>query len=233
MQQIEHKVSKLFILMFVLVMLSFMEITFASADQIFQANQPVDLKIQCIINGTYCSAVSVCNITVAYPNNTLLISNRLMTNNISFYNYTLPDTSVLGNYKCSVTCCDGGFCGTSYSGDYIDISTGNCDFTLTPTGGDRVNSIGTFTILLIVSLIVLIFGVIMSNEYIGFVGSALMLVTGVYSMIYGLGNLSNFYTQAVSYILLGIGTLFFIAAGYSAIEGAGLFNRAGAQDDVF
>jgi hypothetical protein len=115
--------KKVILLMAVILIAVFLLPSF-SASQIFKQENNVDLKIQCIINGTYCSSGAFCNLTVQYPNGSLLISNKKMTNQNSFYNYTLPTTSTIGTYLCSTTCCDGGLCGTG----------NDCDFILTPSG---------------------------------------------------------------------------------------------------
>jgi predicted outer membrane lipoprotein len=112
----------------VTLILSFTMLLFVQSaqaqEQIFKQNDIIDIKIQCIINGTFCSAGAGCNITLNYPNNTILLNNAPMTNANSYYNYTLNDSSVLGDYPCSVTCCDVGYCGTNQ----------DCSFSITPSG---------------------------------------------------------------------------------------------------
>ena len=98
-------------------------VSLISAQQNFKQNNIIDLKVQCIINGSYCSTNAKCNITVLSPNNTLLLNNQKLTNQYSYYNYTSSLFTDVGNYKCSSTCCDIGFCGTE-----------PCDFTITPSG---------------------------------------------------------------------------------------------------
>lgn len=124
-----NKISKLWLLMMCLVLISFTELTFVNAEQTFQQDIATNFKIQCIINGTYCTASAICNLTIQYPNATILVNNAQMLNQISFYNYTLNNLSALGKYTCSATCCDSGFCGTN-----------DCSFSITPSGDS--NSLG-------------------------------------------------------------------------------------------
>lgn len=111
---------------FMLVSIIFIIFLYSSVygQSIFKQNNIIDLKVQCILNGTFCSGSAACNLTLNYPNNSIYINNQPMTNQISFYNYTLGDSSVLGNYPCSATCCDGIYCGTNQ----------DCSFEITPSG---------------------------------------------------------------------------------------------------
>lgn len=91
-----------------------------------QQNQQIDLKEPCFNNGTYCSSSGTCNITIWRPNNAgILVNNKLMTNQVSFHNYTLntTQTSSIGEYQTSISCCDIGLCG-------YDTYT----FKITPSG---------------------------------------------------------------------------------------------------
>lgn len=217
----DKTISKLFALYIFLIMITAMEITFVSATQTFKQGDNIDLKLQCIINGTYCSAAAFCNVTISYPNATLLINNKQMTNQISFYNYTLPSSTSLGPYLCSATCCDAGRCGTGT----------DCDFVITPTGGDRINSLGIFIILILASIAVLGMALAFQNGYVGFIAGCLFLVTGVYVMIYGLGNLSDTWTQSVSYVILGMGLIFCVSAGIQIIGDTGFGISPNGDDD--
>ena len=118
--------------------------------QTFKQYDNTDLKIQCIINGSYCSSTAICNLTVLYPNSTILINNKLMQNQISFYNYTLPNTAFIGNYLCSTTCCDGVQCGTDNS----------CSYSINGIGSELTSAQSILYIVLLFGLfIVLIFTV--------------------------------------------------------------------------
>ena len=185
------------ILILALVLLS---ITFISAQQTFQQNMPVDLKIQCIINGTYCSNLATCNVSIQYPNASLLLNNKQMTNQISFYNYTLPSTSVLGEYSCSATCCDSGLCGTN-----------DCNYILTPTGDS--NNLGFYIMLTIVIVGILLFGVFTKNIPITLIGGMISMAWGVYIAINGFDIFKNFGTQILSVGIIALGAVWIGIAG--------------------
>lgn len=73
-----------------------------------------------------------------------------MTNQISFYNYTILNSAMLGTYKCSATCCDAGYCGTNSAQD--------CDYIITPSGTElSVGQSILYTIGLILAVIIFCF----------------------------------------------------------------------------
>ena len=78
-------------------------------DAVFKVNEVADLKIPCINNDTYCSAVAICNITIINPDGSTFVEDAVMTNSGSYFNYTLneSDTSVVGVYRTQITCFDG------------------------------------------------------------------------------------------------------------------------------
>jgi hypothetical protein len=75
----------------------------------YPQNQTADLKLPCWNNNTYCSSGAKCNITIAYGNDSLLVTNLGMTNTNGIFNYTLTpaQTSIKGIYKEYVICSDG------------------------------------------------------------------------------------------------------------------------------
>lgn len=97
-----------------------------------------------------------------------------------------------------------GACNSSAYGGYIQQN-----FTVTTTG-----DIFLFLILVGVGLLLLVFAVLMGNEYLGFAAGVLFIVAGIYGMVYGVGGFSDLYSQAISFTLIGVGLLFEIAAGY-------------------
>ena len=123
MKQEIYKRLKVLYLLIVLVTTLCLLVTNINAEQTFSQNTSIDLKVQCIINGTYCSGSAFCNVSILYPNSSLMITNKMMTNQISFYNYTLNGSMVIGEYSCSAMCCDGSLCGTN-----------GCTFNITPNG---------------------------------------------------------------------------------------------------
>jgi len=95
-----------FLLMFIL------SISLVSALN-FEVDSQVNLNVPCQFNGTNCDVTAVCNISIIYPNETIMIDNNLMTNlGNGLPNITLTDTSVIGeDYKANVVCTQEGISG--------------------------------------------------------------------------------------------------------------------------
>ena len=174
--------------------------------------------IPCVMGGTPCSTLATCKLTIQdinpNANLTYLVDNQDMTyHDGGIFNYTTVfDT--LGEYPAKITCSQNGY-----------NSTRTYDFAVTSTGTAANSNLSLFLILAIASIVILGFALIMQNEYVGFIGGALLIMTGLFSLIYGIGDLANIYTESVGWITLGLGIMFMVAAGYSAAAGSGLFQR--------
>ena len=86
--------------------------------------------------------------------------------------------------------------------------------------------------IILFALIILFFAIYAANEYIGFISGALFILSGIYVMIYGFGEFSGTYIRSLSFILIGLGILIFIAAAYEAISrtGVSLISRDDDED---
>jgi hypothetical protein len=113
-----------YIIIITLVLLS--SIALADPQFYYKKDSSVDLKVPCINDGAACSDAATCNVTINYPNSTSFVDNQLMTNGGTYHNYTLSDTSVTGEYACTVFCDDGGTTGYSTFSFVINAS-GNED----------------------------------------------------------------------------------------------------------
>jgi hypothetical protein len=117
---------------------------------------------------------------------------------------------------------------TSKLGTYV--ARGNCDgytwvfdFEVTTTGGNMNLSLWVSLILLLVSLTIFIISIISDNQYIGFLGGVGFIVSGVYTMVYGLGSLSDMCTRTISIIIIAFGFIvFFISSFYHEASDTGL-----------
>jgi hypothetical protein len=110
------------LILFIVMMLS---ITLVNADEIklgnslsvfseefvFKQNEPIDFKIPCFNNNTYCSSSTGCNLTVKYPNLIILIDNKEMTNKGAYFNYSINETNQIGTYYWDMVCTDGSISG--------------------------------------------------------------------------------------------------------------------------
>jgi len=95
-------------------------------------NRTCDIKVECIIDGKYCSNNAECNISFYDPYRNILqnISNKQMTNNYTFHNYTTKRIDFYGNYKASVVCCDQGECNHNTFRVIVIRNTGYFNFDL-------------------------------------------------------------------------------------------------------
>ena len=96
------------IIMFLIFGILFSSFAAAEPSFFFKANNDVDLKLPCINEGSPCSAIATCNITIDDPESNTIVDNQLMTNQNSYHNYTLSETSKLGTYQAIVFCDDDG-----------------------------------------------------------------------------------------------------------------------------
>lgn len=110
----------------------------------FEQNKQVDIKIVCI-NAGYCSATSVCNVSVFSPSEVVLLDGIQATRaaNLAFHNFTLnsTQTSELGQYRV------GGFCKDGSVTQLIDF-----DFDVTQTGKEFTVSESIIYIVLTISV---------------------------------------------------------------------------------
>lgn len=119
-----------------------------SSENLVEQGDTYYLKVQCIYNGTFCPSGSYCNLTLFYPNSSILLNNEQMTNQFSFYNYSISSTNDLGVYQCSSVCCSGTYCGSST----------DCTFEVTTTGNkvSLSNSIIVIVFLIISTILFLV-----------------------------------------------------------------------------
>ncbi len=85
----------------------------ADNEIIFEKGVESDLKLYCSMNGSVCSAVATCNISIKYPNGSYLISSSPMTNQDNGdFNITLntTQTATEGEHRWDMYCCDGSYC---------------------------------------------------------------------------------------------------------------------------
>lgn len=175
-------------------------------------------------NGT--TAWSYCNITTVYsPSHVPLVMDQVMTKRGASFNYTLSGvyTSALGTYIVE------GFCGDGYNFKPFAYK-----FLVTTTGGASSISLWIALLLIIISIIFLILAILMDNEYLGFITGILFVVSGIYVMIYGFGNMADLYTRTIGIVLISLGFLvFFVSAfyAYDDPEASGFKKLLGLEDN--
>jgi hypothetical protein len=165
---------------------------------------------ECINLIQTCSDCSYNNITsILYPNSSQALGQVEMTKIGTEYNYTFCDTNTLGKYLVN-----------GVGDTIIGLPTWNYEFEVTPTGSTNNLVIPIF--LFIIGFILLIIGFIFKNEFFGLFSGMLLTATGVYTMIYGIGSLSDMYTRLIAAITLGFGLIVIFAAMFEIIKGEDL-----------
>lgn len=189
----------------------------------YQSGRPIDFRGDCNTNGTYCSPSTSCNLTAFYPGGAVYVDNVPTTNQISFYNRTLPAVNVLGLYSARWMCYDpvAGYAGeNAYT--FMVTSTG------TAGGGNMI----IFLLLLGVAVIVFGFSIFLKNEYVGAIASFLLLCSGLYFTIYGIGIEANLYTNAIGFVLIGVGAVLLIFCSYRAITAGEGFSMGAKEKEL-
>jgi hypothetical protein len=181
---------------------------------VFKVNTCVELKQTC----ANCSYVNLTSII--YPDSTSTVINMEMTKDGSVFNYTFCNNTLLGTYIVNGIGNPQGV-QTIFAYDYSITTTGNSSSYTIPL----FIGIGAF--------VLLIFAFLLQNNYMGFITGVLFIVLGIYLLVYGLGVMSDFYTQTIAYVALGFGLLIFLASSYSAINetGVNLFRKNSEEED--
>ena len=168
---------------------------------------PAYIKIPCIDeDSNLCSSTTNCNVTVIDPEGLTLIDNDLMIRQQSFYEYnvTSNQTTKLGPHPTSINCYGGTASGfTSY------------DYEVTTTG-KKPQLVAPLTLLLS-SLFLFVVGLLAYNKPIGFLSGLLFMMSGVYVMIYGLGNIADLYTRSIAGIAIALGAIVSLTAAYEML----------------
>lgn len=189
----------------IFLMMGLFLISFVSAIT-FKQYDPAYLKLPCSYNGTNCDITAVVNISIVYPNGTTMVDNQLMNNNGNgMPDYTLPNTNTIGIYTFKMSA-------TQYG--VSDSASGK--FSITSTGINSNNKIPMY--LLIFSVVLLILGFWFESPPMGFFSGILFILTGVYLMIYGFGDINDLYTRAFAYIVIALGMIISILAGFSMMD---------------
>jgi len=196
-----------------LFLLVFITTFVSAADTVaytYKVSNEINVKNPCFNNGTYFSSGATCNITIFDTLNALIVNDQGMTNQLNFFNYTMDNGNVTwpqGRYRATMVCLDGGKGGSQ---TFL--------FDINSNGQSTNTNLTIFIVLALASVLILLAALLVENEYLGFISGALFVVTGLFVIIYGIGNWSNMYTDAVGWVTLGLGLLFLLAAAYGAIS---------------
>jgi len=140
----------------------------ASHSFVFERETTIDLHISCFnTTNSFCSSSTNCQISVYYPNQSVLALNQSMTYNETFYNYSLnpTQTTELGEHNVIINC----------QGTENAFSTFN--FLITQEGKERLNSGEGLSLFgsIIVMLFIGIFFFFISFAFKGIVGKIICI----------------------------------------------------------
>jgi hypothetical protein len=130
------------------------------------------------------------------------------------------NTSQLGIY--TVT----GYCGDGYNKQSFAYT-----FEVTTTGKDNSISLWVMLVLLIFSVVLLMIAFALDNIYIAFLSGVLWIVSGLLVYLYGFGNVSDMYTNAIAMIIMAIGIMIFFAAAFHHDSGEGISKAFGLDKE--
>ena len=206
-----NRMNQKTIFMFAIIFLAIItstQIVQAVDEVLVPYNQEFDLKRACFNNGTFCSNVAECNVTIFYPNGNLLADNKVMTNKVSYHNYTISaeENQKLGIHPSIISCCDGSECGE----DTFDIRvTGN---------GFGFNVIPIQLVFLFFGFVLIGVGMITDRlRLFKHLGSMIVIGMGGVTLSPGYGNInySNITGLAIGTISIGMGFYYLIEDSFS------------------
>lgn len=189
---------------FLLLMLGFTS-AIVDVDYIAKQSTSVDIFETCTAQGFACDSDYECNITIINPDLDIGVREGIMTRDPPTYNYTFTDTNILGLYNIHIYCSDG-------------TNSGHSDLVLQVTTTGRPPEIKLAIFLLIISFVVLILALYFKNNALGFISGVLFLITGIYLIAYGFGDIADMYTQAMGYVIIAFGLFTTLIAGYEWLQ---------------
>ena len=162
-------------------------------DDVFKVNQRVQYAKPCFNNGTYCSASAVCNYTFYRPDNSIQVNNKIATNNIATYNYTITFDTI-GIYTIDMVCTDGSEKGSETF--YAQI---------TPSGFNE--NLGFYVLILAILACITLLGFKLQDEWFVILGGLGCISLGLYSINSGIAGYKDmFLTWGTSIFLIASGS---------------------------
>lgn len=96
--------NKILIISLILMINSIFLVSAIEPTYIFKKGNSPNLKVYCSDDGKPCEADYLCNITIQYPNTSVMFDNVPVTRNPSYYNISLPNLNTVGYYEYSTFC---------------------------------------------------------------------------------------------------------------------------------
>ena len=184
-----------------IIMSMFLISMVSAVDYIGKQYEDIRIVDTCEVRGFPCDVSYLCNITISDADLNLVVLNSPMTRNDTIYNYTFADANTLGIYAGNIYCDN-----TTFSG--------NEEITIMVTTTGREPNMMITILLLLSSLGIFLLALYLKSHAIGFMSGLLFSVSGMYILIYGLGNLTDLYTQAIALVIMAFGSFVVLIAGY-------------------
>jgi hypothetical protein len=200
------------ILVIMIGIISLMVVGFSLADT--QQSLPVQKEGSTVLLYQGCTNSTFSNITSISVNSIKLSGNASMIQTATnYYEYNFTTTNQTGDYVVSGICDESGV-----------ITPWNYDFFVNPEGITQSSVFNNpiFLILLLLALVFLGFGMALKISAIGFIGSILLLVNGIYVEINGVNSVNNFYTQVIAIVAIGLGLILMFISAYEYVWGGSL-----------
>lgn len=174
----------------------------------FQFSTEFDLKRACFNNGFFCDSSFTCNITLISPNGDVLVDNQVMTNQVSYRNITVSQSSnnqlgfVQGIESCSNS-----------------TNAGLDTFTVSITGdGKPFQQFPQQFFIIILALALVVIGLAQEKlRMFKHMGAILMMIMGVITIYpgYSFINYTTLLGKGLGFILVGLGFYFLIEDSFS------------------
>ncbi len=175
-------------------------------EDVFKLNEIINYAKPCFNNGTYCSAVAVCNFTVFNPDNTVLVDNIVAINSDAYHNTTFSVIN-LGVHKVDMICNDGGLNGAETF--YFEV-----------TGSGFNDTIWFLVFILIFSVGVMILGFKLLDPWIVILGTLGLYFVGIWILFNGIAGIKDMVTTwAISLILLFLASYISIKSAIELLNG--------------
>ena len=180
----------------------------AQEDPIFQFNKEFDLKRPCSDNGFFCDSNYECNVTLIYPDGSLLINNQVMTNQVSFRNITISriNNNQLGVLEAIESC-----------NNVTRAGLETFEVTIT-ADGKKFQAFPNQFFILILGLVMVGVGFVTERlRMFKHLGSILLIIVGIITLYpgYNFINYSTLLGKALGIILIGLGFYFWIEDSFS------------------
>ena len=216
---------------FIFLFFLFFLVTTVSAQQIleeqipsFQYNTEFDFKRPCFNNGCFCDSSLYVNITLVKDGGNLMINNSLMTNQGSFRNITVPQSSNnrLGFVQAFESCSN-------------STNAGPDTFTIAITGdGKPYQKFPQQFFFIIFSIVLVVIGLVQEKlRMFKHMGAIFMMIMGIITLFpgYSFINWTTLLGKTIGFTLVGLGFYFLIEDSFSRNKQEDGFDSPQVSDD--